>query len=151
MEKKENKENIKKKNKLTVLILTLIAVISLLAIFLYKNPHLLFVAGEYMGVNCKKVKVEKIELMSTEAFSLKELEEMKDTELNQSLMLINNEFMLSSDFSANVSEYKDTEVFMSECMHSAYSKLSAAVKEKTDSALYVSSDFRTREQQEQEY
>ena len=154
MEKKENptsKQNIKKKNKLTVIIPALVIVISLLAVFLYKNSHLLFVAGEYMGVNCKKVKVEKIELMSTEAFSLKELEEMEDTELNQSLMLINNEFTLNPDFTADVSEYKDTEVFMSGCMQTAYSELSAAVKKETDDSLYVSSDFRTREQQEQEY
>lgn len=151
MEKKENKENIKKKNKLTVMILSLVIVISLLAVFLYKNSHLLFIAGEYLGVNCKKVKVEKTELITPAAFTLKELEEKENTELNQSLMLVNNEFMLSSDFTADVSEYKDTEVFMSSCMQTAYSELSAAVKEKTDSPLYVSSDFRTREQQEQEY
>lgn len=147
----EKKENIKKKNKLTVIITVLVIVISLLAILLYKNSHLLFVAGEYLGVNCKRVKIEKTEPSELTAFTLTQLEERENTELNQSLMLINNSHELSSDFTADVSEYKDTGVFMSGCMQNAYSKLSAAVKEETDSALYVSSDFRTEEQQRQEY
>lgn len=147
----EKKENVKKKNKITVMVLALVIVISLIAVLLYKNSHLLFVAGEYLGVNCKRVKIEKTEQRELTAFTLTQLEEKENTELNQSLMLINNNYMLSSDFTADVSEYKDTEVFMSGCMQEAYSELSAAVKEKTDSPLYVSSDFRTREQQEQEY
>lgn len=134
-----------------MIVLALVIVISLIAVLLYKNSHLLFVAGEYLGVNCKKVKIEKTEPSGLAVFTLTQLEENENTEFNQSLMLINNNYMLSSDFTADVSEYKDTEVFMSGCMQEAYSELSAAVKEKTDSPLYVSSDFRTREQQEQEY
>ena len=147
----EKKENIKKKNKATVIILALAIILSLLAVLLYKNSHLLFVAGEYLGVNCKRVKIEKTEPSGLTSFTLTQLEEREDTELNKSLMLINNRYMLASDFTADVSEYKDTGVFMSGCMQEAYSELSAAVKEKTDSALYVSSDFRTEEQQRQEY
>lgn len=119
------------------------------ALLLYKNSHLLFIVGEYLGVNCKKVEIEKTELAELTAFTLEELQARDNTEFNQSLMLINNEYMLGSDFAADVSEYKETGVFMSKCMQESYSDLSAAVTEETDSKLYVSDDFRTFEQQEE--
>ena len=66
-------------------------------------------------------------------------------------MLVNTEYTLEKDFVPDIEEYKDTTVYMSRCMLDAYARLSAAVKERTGKKLYVSSDFRTAEEQEELY
>ncbi len=139
----------KKKKKKLIALSVLAVVLASSALLLYKNSHLLYIAGEYLGVSCKRVNMEKTEPESLTAFTLNELELRSGTELNQSLLLTNNKYLLVHNFIPDVSEYKETGVFMNSCMKEAYAKLSAAVTEKTDSRLYVSSDLRTYKEQEE--
>lgn len=127
----------------------LAAVLASTALLLYKNSHLLYIAGEYLGVSCKRVRIEKTEPENLTDFTLKELEQRENAALNQSMMLVNNEHMLMNGFVPDVSEYKETGVFMNSCMKKAYAELSAAVTEKTESKLYVSSDLRSFEEQQE--
>ncbi|HBH95647.1 MAG TPA: hypothetical protein DDX91_07825 [Ruminococcaceae bacterium] len=127
----------------------LAAVLASASLLLYKNSHLLYIAGEYLGVSCKRVSVEKTEPENLVDFTLEELEQRENTAFNQSLMLVNNRHMLMQGFVPDVSEYKKTGVFMNSCMQKAYGELSAAVTEKTESRLYVSSDLRSYEEQQE--
>lgn len=70
---------------------------------------------------------------------------------DQSMMLVNTEYMIPEAFEPYVSEYKDTDVYMNDCMQEPYAALSAAVTEKTGKKLYVSSDFRSDADQEALY
>ena len=77
--------------------------------------------------------------------------DMDNVTVDQSLMLINKQYRLDDGFVPQVSEYNSTTVYMNDCMIDAYAALSAAVRERTGNKLYVSSDLRTKEEQEALY
>ncbi len=143
--------NPKKSKKKIIIPISAAALLTLAAAFLYLNPHYLFIAGEYLGVNRKSIKITEITPADLAPVTLAELKEKDNTEFNQTLMLISEDYPLPDDFSPEISEYKDTGAFMDPCMQEKYAALSAEIKEKFDQRLYISSDFRTKEQQEQEY
>lgn len=140
----------KKRKKLFICALIALPLMSLAAV-LCLNPHLLFICGEYLGVSCKGTELTPVETESLDYFTLNELENKETVTFDQSLLLINNENMLSKDFVPSLSEYKDSGVYMNDCIKSSYSELSAAVKEKTETSLYVMSSFRTWTDQSAEY
>lgn len=82
------------------------------------------------------------------SLSVEELQERENVTFDQSMLLINTEYMLSEDFAAETGEYKDSGVDMNVCILEAYGALSAAVQEKTGDKLYVSSGIRDREKQQ---
>ncbi len=112
------------------------------------NWHNIYVFSETQGWFRTPVEVEMTEPDGLKPFSLDELESDKRVSFDQSLMLVNTEYMLPDGFAPDVVEYKNTTVFMSRPMTDAYASLSAAVKEKTGNKLYVSSDLRTKAEQE---
>ncbi len=115
------------------------------------NWHDIYVFSETRGWFRSPVEIKKTEPVALALFSADELRNDSRVVFDQSLMLVNTEFMLPEGFVPDVVEYKDTTVFMSRPMTDAYAALSAAVKEKTGNKLYVSSDLRTREEQEALY
>ncbi|MBQ7921438.1 MAG: M15 family metallopeptidase [Clostridia bacterium] len=123
----------------------LLAVITVFILF----PHYWFIAGEYMGIRCDRVPMDRMEVPETVEVTLQDITESDNITFDQSLMLINTEYPLPDDFIPDVSEYKDTGVYMNSCMPEAYQKLSSAVAEKYAEKLYISSDFRTAEEQEE--
>ena len=84
-------------------------------------------------------------------YKIEELRADERVSFDQSLMLINTEYKLQDGFVPDVLEYKDTTVYMSRRMINAYAALSAAVNDKMGQKLYVSSDFRSEEEQEALY
>ncbi len=126
-------------------------IVAALAAFLLLNPQYTFAAGEYIGVNRKKVEMTKVSPGGLCSFTLDELGGDPRVRFDQSLMLVNKEHPLSYGFSPELAEYRDTGVMMNTCMTEAYASLSAAVAEKTGERLLVSSDYRTYEQQKEEY
>ena len=111
--------------------------------------HYWFIAGEYLGLRCDKVELSAIEVTDLVAYSLSELMESGSVVFNQSLILINGENLLANDFQPDIVEYKDTGVMMNRCVPDAYQAVSAAVAEMYDEKLYISSDYRTEEEQEE--
>lgn len=112
-------------------------------------PHYWFIAGEYLGLRCDKEELSAIEVTDLVAYSLSELMESGSVVFNQSLILINGENLLANDFQPDIVEYKDTGVMMNRCVPDAYQAVSAAVAEMYDEKLYISSDYRTEEEQEE--
>lgn len=121
------------------------------AVILCLYPHFLYIWGEYLGVNCESIEIVPTETEDMGYFTLSELEARDDIIFDQSLLLINNENLLSNGFIPSVSEYKETGVYMNDCMKTSFAELSAAVKEETETGLYVMSSFRTWEEQSAEY
>lgn len=117
-----------------------------LAVFL--NLHNIFRWSEKNGFFKTPINVDKTVVEGLEQFKLSDLENDPRVTLDQSLMLVNTEYVLDEDFEPQISEYKDTTVYMNDCMIEAYVALSAAVKEQKGNKLYVSSDFRTAEEQQ---
>ena len=70
--------------------------------------------------------------------------------VDQSLMLINRSHLIRNDFSPEISEYKGTGLLFNNCLHEAFSALSYEVSEQFGEKLYVSSAYRTAEEQKRE-
>lgn len=141
-----------KKTKVKIIFPIFIAVIIVsAAALLCLNPHYLYITGEYLGTSCKKVEITETAPKDIVPVSLDELKARSNIEFDQSLMLINTDYPIDEDFAPEITEYKDTGVMMNEPMQESYAALSSAVSEKFDTRLYVASDFRTWEQQAEEY
>lgn len=133
-----------------ILGIVLLILISISTI-LYINSYYIYILGEYFGVNCEKIEINKVYPEDIVQFTLDELSSNDKIEFNQSMMLINTDFPLKNDFVPIISQYKDTDVKMNNCMHDAYTSLSAAVTENTGEKIFISSDYRTDSQQQEEY
>lgn len=83
------------------------------------------------------------------AYTYDELKASENIVFNESLVLINQTHPISEDDVFDVSEYKETDVYMNSCMHSDYSRLSADISEKFSEKLFVMSAYRTKEEQQQ--
>ncbi len=142
MEKKEKKKGVYK-----VLAVSLPLII-LLGAFFYVNPDQWYLITT--GFGTKNIPVVQTSLPMQEC-SLEELKQDKRVTFDQSMMLVNTEYMLSEDFKAETKQYKDSGLLMNKCMIDSYAKLSAAVTEETKDKLYVSSSVRDREQQAKLY
>ncbi len=136
----------------TILLITLAAVILTAAVAaVVLNYHKIFVLSETLGWFKAPVRIVQTEPDTLKEYTLEELNSDSRVSMEHSLMLVNKEYKLAEEFIPDVAEYKDTTVFMSRPMLEAYASLSAAVKERTWNKLYVSSDLRTAEEQEELY
>ena len=140
----------KKKIKWTALFLALVLfAVGIVAIL--KNSHYLYIFGEYLGVNCDEVELKKSSPENMKKIELKALKADDRVKFDQSLMLINSDHPLKDNHELSLSEYKDTGVQLNKCLNSAYGELSEAVFEKTGSKLFISSSYRTQEEQQELY
>lgn len=140
------------KKKVRWIVLFCISALVIGGIFvIWRNPHFIYISGEYFGVNCNKLEMNKLLPDNTEKIALNELKADDRVKFDQSAMLINADHPLQEDFIPSISTYKDTGVQMNESMLEAYGKLSGAVNEETGSKLLVSSAYRTQEEQQQLY
>lgn len=118
---------------------------------LWTNPHFLYILGENIGVNCDKIEMNTVFPNNIEKIALNELKADDRVKFDQSAMLINADYPLHEDFVPSLSTYKDTDVQINECLQEAYGKLSQAVNEEIGSKLFVSSAYRTQEEQQELY
>ncbi len=121
------------------------------AVVLHFKPHYLYILGEKIGVNCNRVEMNTVVPDNMNRFTLSELKANERVKFDQSAMLINTEYLLQEDFVPSISQYKDTDVQINDCLHEAFEKLTLAVNEKTGSKLFVSSAYRTEEEQQELY
>lgn len=140
----------KKKVKWIVLFCVIAVVIAGTAV-LHLNPHYIYIFGENVGVNCEKIELSAVAPGNMNRYTLDELETNDAIQFDQSMMLINTDYLLQEDYEPSLAQYKDTNVMVNECLHIAYEKLSMAVREQTGSKLFVSSAYRTEEEQQELY
>lgn len=136
----------KRKKKYTLFVITL--PILLVAVYFAVHPDLWY--RFTAGAERQRVSVRESKAVMKER-SLTDLQTDGSVQFNQSLLLINTEYMLPEDFVAETGEYKDTGTEMNRCMLEAYGVLSAAVKEETGDKLYISSGIRDKEHQQRLY
>ncbi len=150
--RKRGFHKVKKKTKVVILTLScLLAVALAVGVLLGRNPHWLYIAGETLGVRCRKVAVKEAGPGKTEGRIPTAWGEDPRVTLDQSLLLVNEGYPLPEDFSPALTFYRDTEVPINECAEEAYGRLSEAVEKETGSRLFVSSSFREEEEQKELY
>ena len=137
----------KKHKKGVILWIVILPVILLFGCFVVKPDwrHMLTDRFARQEISVKKNKGPM------EEYSLEEMQADEKFQFDQSLMLINTEYLLSEDFEAEVAEYRSTGVMMNACVTEAYGALSDKVKAKTGDTLYISSGIRDRQRQQELY
>lgn len=121
-------------------------------LMIHYNSDKLFVFFEEHGWFCDSIEMNICdEEVALKEVSFSSLEQDERVKWDQSLMLVNTKYMLADDFVPEISEYKNSDVYMNTCMLEAYAKLSAQVTERFNKKLYVSDDFRNASEQEQLY
>lgn len=139
-----------RKRILSALLAALLLIAAVAGVVVHLRPHYGYIAGEYLGLHTQKITVAKcsVEMQSRSIASL-----MSDSRVsfNQSLVLVNTEYLLPEDFAPDLKEYKKSGVTMNACMLEMYSQLSAAVSENTGKPLYVLSSVRSAEEQSELY
>ena len=143
------KKKLRKRISAGLMISVLAVMAALLAVFAIR-PHLRFVAGEYLGLNTRKITVAKIS-PELDEINIDALRADSRVTFNQSLMLVNSEHPLDDNDKPNLAEYKKTGVIMNACAAESFSELSAAVMEKTDCKLLVMSSVRDADEQKELY
>lgn len=138
-------KNKKKTIKTIVIAAVTLLVITAIAAVIAVNADKLFVFVEKNGVFKKSITLDEIEF--TTKTTLEELSGDSRVTFDQSLMLVNTLYTLDEGFEPQVSEYKSTTVYMNNCMLDAYATLSADISKKFRQKLYVSSDFRSADEQ----
>jgi len=137
----------KRRIKLFGLLVTVLAVV----LFLALCPQYRYVLAEKIGINCNEIKMTTVKPGDLTQYTLDELKADEKVTFNQSMMLINTEHLLQNDYVADLSSYNNTDLQMNCCIHDAYKELSSAVNSETGSKLYVSSAYRTYEEQLEQY
>lgn len=98
-----------------------------------KTPHEDITFDEYSG-NTVTLGLDELALDSRATF-------------DQSGMLINTEHLLEDGFEADAVEYNDSGVYMNRCITEGYKALADEVRERFSEKLYVSSAYRTADEQ----
>ena len=91
--------------------------------------------------------LERAVLADTEEWKLNELSKHGDVTVSDTLMLVNRQHPLPRNFEPLLEEYNGAR--MHPLMVDSYVSLRDRVEELTDVRIYVSSDYRTREEQEE--
>ena len=143
------KKKLRKRISAGLIISVLTVMAALLAVFAIR-PHLRFVAGEYLGLNTRKITVAKIS-PELDEINIDALRADSRVTFDQSLMLVNSEHPLDDKDKPDLAEYKKTGVIMNACAAESFSELSAAVTEKTDCKLLVMSSVRDADEQKELY
>lgn len=138
-------KNKKKLRKIIVITAAALLLLTAITAVIAVNADKLFVFGEKNGIFKKNIELYEVEF--TYKTTLEELTNDSRVRFDQSMMLVNTLHTLSEDFEPKVSEYKSTTVYMNDCMLDAYARLSADISEKFRQKLYVSSDFRSADEQ----
>ncbi len=116
-------------------------------------PLLLFaVIGIGIAVICyglfrDDIQSERIPHPVIERVSIASLKEHPDCVWDESLLLVNAKHPLDEDFQPSLCEYNDSGLSMSHAITDAYAKLSQAVAAHSNDTLYISSAYRTQEEQ----
>lgn len=137
----------KKKKRRRIKLLYLLIPVLAIAVFLIFCPQYRYVLAEMLGINCDEIKMTTVKPGDLMQYTLDELKADEKVSFNQSMMLINTEYMLQDDYVPELSAYNNTDLQFSCCLHDAYKELSSAVTNETGSKLYVSSAYRTNEEQ----
>ncbi len=133
----------KKKIILSLLLVLLVIIVAFVLLFAIRSDYR-FVLTEKLSSLSRSADVKGSDCDYIE-ISIDELKQLPSVTFNDSMYLINSEYVISDGYTPSISEYKD--VKMSSTIISSYVLLAEAVKEKYNTSLYIISSYRTAEEQ----
>lgn len=136
----------KKRKRLIAVSIVFILIIAFTSDFINANPQIKLVAKDWFTATERRVKFSEISCDTSE-IGLDKLLEKENTYFDQSMLLINKENHINDSFLPDIQNYKDSGVLMNKCVISAYENISDNVFDKFGEKLYISSSYRTDEEQ----
>ena len=128
-----------------LLIIGIIAIIAGTAAYI-KSEYGYIISDAFAHIGDEKKEAEII-YPQTVSVALSDFLADPRVEQNDALMLINTDHLLEDDLSADIEEYKDSGVLMNVCAETAYADIAKKVDELFGEKLYISSAYRTAEEQ----
>lgn len=144
-----NRRKNKKKTALKLTAVLCVGIILFGIISVCISPKMRYIASDRLSHISSGAKLEKTSSLDFESYTLSELLDNEKVEFNYNLMLINEDFPLTAEPENELCDYKDLGIIMDENLSEPFSRLADAVLQKFDSTLYISSSFRTAEEQAQ--
>ncbi len=99
----------------------------------------------------KRLRFNSAISLKTVNYSASELTSVTPDSFSQNLLLVNTEHPIDSAFEADTSFYRETDVVMNNAILEDYGRLSDYIRENLGDRLYVSSSYRSYEDQERVY
>ncbi len=132
----------------SAVLLLLAALVLLASAALYYKPswryRLLAGIAVYAEPGAQLTKADGLAL---EGWNVEDLQADERVGFDQSLLLVNSDYPLTENFTADIVCYGDADVQMNRCVTEAYRQLAAEVLERFDEHLYIRSAYRTAEEQ----
>lgn len=117
----------------------------LIGLFLTFQPK----AVHKRSIDSAPAKEAKLDSSDFTTYTFDEASSLFDT--NQALILVNTQHPAGENFAAEIGEYKDSGVIMNKCVLDSYSRLSASVTKECNDKLFVSSSYRSYDDQVRVY
>lgn len=145
-----------KKNLKMIITLILIVAMLTLSVFAYRFVQRLYPNAMlelrrefiYIGTEIKLIEYTK----KTRSVSLSALLSYESTVKNNSMIIVSAEYPINDSLAfGSVTEYKDTELYLDSYIHSSFSALSTYIQDKFGEKLYITSAYRTADEQQALY
>lgn len=132
-----------------IILSTLIAATLIIAVFIYRDAELRYMLKDRISKIGSSVQLTETSVKAKRA-DLGELLTDSRTTLDDSLMLINTDRLIEDEYQFVIVEYNDSGVYMNACVTEAYASISGEIRERFDEKLYISSAYRSAEEQQRQ-
>lgn len=131
---------------LVVLWLIVFAVIGFELVF---RDEVKFITMDFLSrISTSEInKVEAADNIATKTMSLDEFLTCENVTVNESMLLVNTEYILNENYSPQTVYHEERDVTMNSCVKNSFNELSEALFYETGETLYISSALRTAEEQ----
>lgn len=141
----------RKKNRFKVIAgLTVIAIL-ICSIAVFTKQEARFILNDiYSRLQTNEIKkVIPIKETETKSITLEKLKSYPNVTVDESMLLVNEEYRISENYEPDTVEYEERAVTVNTCVTEAFSELSNALAAETGETLYISSAVRSFERQKE--
>ena len=147
------KKDVKRKRKsgTKILVLLWIFVFVALGCELFFRNEVKFVTMDYLSriSTCEIGNVEKAKLSGTKTVSLEEFLNYENVTVDESLLLVNEKYKISENYSPHTIYHEERDVEINTCVKEDFDELGKALFEETGETLFISSAYRDYEKQKE--
>ncbi len=152
MKKKvENGAKKKRKNGTKILVLLWVFVFVAIGFELFFRNEIKFITMDYLSriSTCEIGKLETKERSGMKTVSLEEFLGYENVTANESLLMVNEKYKISKNYTPQTVYHEERNVEMNACAEESFDKLSKALFDETGETLFISSAYRDFEKQKE--
>ena len=136
------------KKLIKILILIVLVIVSISVVMLLNTKADFIIKNTFLRITTNEIsKVEEIDTINSTSINLMELLDLENVYLDDSLMLVNKKYPLSQSYEADTVFLEERKVSVNSCIENSWYNLSEDILQQFDKTLYISSAYRTQEDQ----